>query len=224
MSFDCFGFASYGCIGPYRAYRSDENATSGQRHPHLPHALPQLLRLRLWEQSRHSFGAALPGNNSISLKPLSFNPGFASVSGVATGKASGYDQLIHDASRRHGVESSLVKAVIDAESSFDTRAVSRAGAKGLMQLMDSTGKSLGVSDPFDPAQNIQGGTQYLSNLLQKYNGNRGVALAAYNAGPGRIDRLGITNDQQLMANMHLLPNETQNYVNKVMKLQRNYEV
>lgn len=162
-------------------------------------------------------------------KPSSLNSLFASASSYRTGQTSGsaqakeLDPLIQEASRRHQVQPSLVKAVIDAESSFNSKAVSQAGAKGLMQLMDATGKSVGVNDPFDPVQNVQGGTKYLSNLLKKYDGNQGVALAAYNAGSGRIDRLGIANDNDLAAKMGQLPKETQAYVAKVMNLQRNYE-
>ncbi|MFE5319906.1 lytic transglycosylase domain-containing protein [Paenibacillus sp. NPDC056579] len=150
----------------------------------------------------------------------SMNPLYGSRDSFA---ADALNPLIDQASRRYGVQSSLVKAVIDAESSFNPNAVSRAGAKGLMQLMDGTSRGLGVSNPLDPEQNVHGGTQYLSGLLRKYNGNRAVALAAYNAGPGRIDRLGITTDQELMSKLHLLPSETQDYVSKVMRLQRQYE-
>ncbi|OXM86086.1 lytic transglycosylase domain-containing protein [Paenibacillus rigui] len=179
-------------------------------------------------QSPDSRSSASQAVKSGLMKPMAYYPQMVMMDGGAgaselAAHASAYDPIIQDASRRHGVAPSLVKAVIDAESSFNTNAVSGAGAKGLMQLMDQTGRGLGVSNPFDPSQNIQGGTRYLSNLLAKYNGNRGVALAAYNAGPGRIDRLGITNDQELMSNLHLLPSETQQYVNKVLKLQRNYE-
>lgn len=143
---------------------------------------------------------------------------------LASSKPADFEELIQEAGRRYGVQPSMIKAVIDAESSFNPRAVSRAGAKGLMQLMDATGAGLGVTDPFDPAQNIAGGTQYLSDLLLKYNGNQGVALAAYNAGPGRLDRLGIRTDQQLMDKLHLLPKETQHYVRKVQRLQNSYEL
>ena len=133
-----------------------------------------------------------------------------------------FESLINAASQRFGVAADLIKAVIQAESSFDPLAVSSAGAKGLMQLMDRTSQSLGVADPFDPAQNIEGGTRYLSALLNKYNGQVAVALAAYNAGPGRIDRLGITTDAQLYEKYGLLPKETQSYVRKVLALQANY--
>jgi soluble lytic murein transglycosylase-like protein len=166
--------------------------------------------------------------SKVLFKPVSMNPVFASASSYLEktsghAKATDWDPLIQDASRRNNVQPSLVKAVIDAESSFNSQAVSHAGAKGLMQLMDATGKSVGVNDPFDPAQNVQGGTKYLSNLLKKYDGNQGVALAAYNAGSGRIDRLGIANDSDLAAKLSQLPKETQAYVAKVMNLQRNYE-
>ncbi|WP_281888176.1 lytic transglycosylase domain-containing protein [Paenibacillus sp. YYML68] len=147
-----------------------------------------------------------------------------SVLGASASKPTEYEELIQAASRRHGVPSDLIKGVIDAESSFNPNAVSRAGAKGLMQLMDATGAALGVTNPFNPAQNIEGGTKYLSELLMKYNGNESVALAAYNGGPGRMDRLGIRTDEQLRTKLHLLPKETQDYVGKVQRLQRQYQL
>lgn len=85
-----------------------------------------------------------------------------------------------------------------------------------MQLMDSTARGLGVTDSLDPHQNIDGGSKYLSYLLGKYNGNEQVALAAYNAGPGRIDRLGISTDGELLANLDKLPEETRQYIGKVL--------
>jgi soluble lytic murein transglycosylase-like protein len=133
-----------------------------------------------------------------------------------------YDPLIAQASNQYGVESSLIKAVIDAESSFNSHAVSSAGAKGLMQLMDNTGQGLGVTDPFDPQQNVQGGTHFLANLLKNYNGSEAMALAAYNGGPGRLARLGITNEQQLFEKYNQLPQETQKYVHKVLQLKQSY--
>lgn len=136
---------------------------------------------------------------------------------------SDFEDLIQDSSARYGVDSSLVKAVIQAESDFNPHAVSKAGAKGLMQLMDGTGQSHGVTNPFDPQQNIEGGTAFLSGLLQKYNGNEAVALAAYNAGPGRVDRLGIKSDADLQAKLGLLPQETRKYVSRVLGFKEQYE-
>ncbi|MBA2938117.1 lytic transglycosylase domain-containing protein [Paenibacillus sp. CGMCC 1.16610] len=133
-----------------------------------------------------------------------------------TTSTSQFDDLIKEASAKYGVDESLVKAVIQQESDFNHQAVSPAGAKGLMQLMDGTGRGYGVTNPFDPKQNVDAGTHFLSNLIQKYNGNEGVALAAYNAGPGRVDRLGIKNDQDLSNKLHQLPKETQAYVSQVL--------
>ncbi|MDU0201655.1 lytic transglycosylase domain-containing protein [Paenibacillus sp. MAH-36] len=133
-----------------------------------------------------------------------------------TTSTSQFDDLIKEASAKYGVDESLVKAVIQQESDFNHQAVSPAGAKGLMQLMDGTGRGYGVTNPFDPKQNVDAGTHFLSNLIQKYNGNEGVALAAYNAGPGRVDRLGIKNDEDLSNKLHQLPKETQAYVSQVL--------
>jgi soluble lytic murein transglycosylase-like protein len=127
-----------------------------------------------------------------------------------------YDQLINASSARYGVDAQLIRSVIQTESGYNSDAISKSGAKGLMQLMDATAASLGVSNSYDPEQNINGGTKFLGYLLHKYEGNEQVALAAYNAGPGRIDRLGIRNDSQLQERYGELPLETQNYVRKIM--------
>ncbi|MFC4778498.1 lytic transglycosylase domain-containing protein [Paenibacillus sp. GCM10023252] len=130
---------------------------------------------------------------------------------------SSYDGIIQEAAAKYGVDPSLIRAVIHTESGFEPNAVSSAGAKGLMQLMDGTARGLGVQDSFDPRQNVEGGTKYLGYLLRKYNGHEGVALAAYNAGPGRVDRLGIATTEDLLAKLDSLPQETQNYVSKVLQ-------
>jgi len=137
--------------------------------------------------------------------------------GTAYGESNRtYDELISSAASRYGIDPALIKAVVQTESGFDPNAVSSAGAKGLMQLMDDTARGLGVNDSFDPVQNIDGGTRFLSYLLRKYDGNLAPALAAYNAGPGRVDRLGLTTDEQVGNRIDELPEETQRYIRKVL--------
>ena len=103
-----------------------------------------------------------------------------------------YAQYVQQAADTYGVDQKLIWAVIEQESGGDAKAVSSAGAQGLMQLMPATAKGLGVKDSFDPQQNILGGTKYLSQMLQKYDGDTEAALAAYNQGPGRVDKYGKT--------------------------------
>ncbi|WP_342478718.1 lytic transglycosylase domain-containing protein [Paenibacillus sp. FSL H7-0350] len=135
-----------------------------------------------------------------------------------------YEQLIQTASAKYGVPVDLIKAVIDTESSFNPNVVSSAGAKGLMQLMDGTASGLGVSDPFDPAQSIDGGVRYLSYQLKRYDGQEKMALAAYNAGPGRVNKLGVSSDAELMANLSELPKETQAYIAKIERARAQFAV
>jgi soluble lytic murein transglycosylase len=122
-----------------------------------------------------------------------------------------YDQLILRSARNHQVEPALVKAVIAAESKFESTAVSRVGAQGLMQLMPATARELGVRDPFHPGENVDGGTRYLREMLDRY-GDLKRALAAYNAGPEAVDRYrGIPPYKETLA-----------YVSRVLNYYRGY--
>jgi soluble lytic murein transglycosylase-like protein len=101
-----------------------------------------------------------------------------------------FEPLVREYAARHALRPDLVRAVIQVESGFDPRARSPKGAMGLMQLMPDTARELGVNDPYDPADNIRGGTKYLRQLLDRFDGDEELALAAYNAGPGAVARYG----------------------------------
>jgi hypothetical protein len=101
-----------------------------------------------------------------------------------------FQKLIRDAAARYNLDPTLIHSVISIESNFDPKAVSRKNARGLMQLMPRTADLMGVKDSFDPAQNIDGGSHYLSDLLKKYKNDVTLALAAYNAGPDSVDKYG----------------------------------
>lgn len=118
---------------------------------------------------------------------------------------SGILGLIAGAANKHGVDPALLESLVQAESDFNPHIVSNKGAMGLTQLMPETARSLGVSDPMDPAQNLDGGAKYLAGLLKRFNGDERLALAAYNAGPGAVQKYNGIPPYR----------ETQNYVTKI---------
>lgn len=129
------------------------------------------------ERAQAQDGAAAPEPNPASSGPNPIPP-------------AAIDQLVGQNAATWQVDPSLIKAVIANESGFDAGATSPAGAMGLMQLMPGTAASLGVGDAYNPAQNVSGGTRYLKGLLQRYNGDLRLAVAAYNAGPDAVDKYG----------------------------------
>src|SRR5262249_23652565 len=134
---------------------------------------------------------------------------FRTTRPVDENKSVQYDDIIRDSAQQHSVRTDLVRAVVQVESGYNPFATSPKGAMGLMQLMPATVQQFGVRNPFDPMENIRAGVAYLRQLLDKYADNEVLALAAYNAGPGPVDRDG-----------QAIPpyRETRDYVSKVNKI------
>jgi soluble lytic murein transglycosylase-like protein len=124
-----------------------------------------------------------------------------------------YDDIIANASQQYGVSFPLLKAIIKAESGFDPRAVSKKGAKGLMQIMPENFKPLGIKDPFDPSQNIHAGARYFKQMYDRFKGKLSLSLAAYNAGPTAVERYKTIPPYE----------ETEKYVERVLKFYYNYK-
>ncbi len=131
--------------------------------------------------------------------------GFRATRPAVSRKSAAFDAIIETHSSRHGVDADLVRAVIQAESAFNPLARSPKGAMGLMQLMPATAAELGVQNAYDADENVSGGVAYLKSLLVRYKGNEERALAAYNAGPGAVEKYGAVPPYR----------ETRNYVAKI---------
>jgi soluble lytic murein transglycosylase-like protein len=168
--------------------------------------------------SRRSFkpvapSAALSAAPSPKLSSFGQDIYLPSETSILTGKnrpamsldRDGAEKLVREAAERHRVDPALIRAVIQTESNWNPSAISRKGAVGLMQLIPTTAQRFGVNDMYSPQQNVDAGVRYLKTLLERYNGNMELALAAYNAGEGAVDRA------------HGVPSfrETRNYVQRV---------
>lgn len=145
-------------------------------------------------------------SNATYTPPATASPPASPASTAESAGSSTYDATIAQAAARYGIEPALLHGLIQQESGFDPNARSSSGALGLTQLMPGTASSLGVTDPLDPTQSIEGGARYLSEMLARFGGNTADALAAYNAGPGAVSQYGGVPPYA----------ETQEYVNKVL--------
>ncbi len=164
-------------------------------------------------QSNQDFQKILDSQKSAKTQDTPFaDKIFSSNLASKSGSNADIDALIEEYSAKNGLDSAFVKAVIKQESGFQPDVTSHCGAMGLMQLMPSTASSMGVKNAYDPEQNIAGGTKYLKGLLDRFGGNKSLALAAYNAGPNAV------------AKYNGIPpyKETQNYVKNIMSMYQQY--
>ena len=139
----------------------------------------------------NALAAALrPANPALGLAPGGPDGPGSGAPAAAPVPPAQIDALVQQNAATWQVEPALIKAVIANESGFNAAATSSVGAQGLMQLMPATAASLGVRDAYDPAQNVAGGTRYLRGLLDRFNGDKRLAIAAYNAGPGAVEKYG----------------------------------
>jgi len=166
-----------------------------------------LIRTYGANQAENEAALHLPDNTEQAAEPAESAPSPGVGRQATPAGLQWLEPIISKASSRYGVDAGLIKAVIKAESNFNTNAVSPAGARGLMQLMPGTARSLGVSDSFNPEQNVMAGTRFLRDLLNRYNGDLDSTLAAYNWGPGNVDK-----------RPDRLPRETRDYLSRVKQL------
>lgn len=184
-----------------------QNASSPLPFNQQSGAIQSLLNAYRANQVESNGSAGQPAIPAQPLPDAPDSPASTTFSPAIPTGSQWLEPIIARASSRYGVDASLIKAVIKAESNFNPRAVSSAGARGLMQLMPGTARGLGVTDSFDPEQNVMAGTRFLRNLLDRYDGNLDAALAAYNWGPGNVDK-----------HPTRLPSETRAYLARIKQL------
>jgi soluble lytic murein transglycosylase-like protein len=199
-----------------KIYVNEDSPSSSSAASKAEASAPSRSRLVYWSSTEHRFkpvptsGAAMRAARSAASEVNMYLDGRAQNQQILNRAftQADIDAAIDAAAARHNVDPSLVRSVIKVESNFNPNAVSRKGAMGLMQLMPSTARSLNVSNPFDPQQNVDAGVRHLRSLLDSYGGNIPLSLAAYNAGAGAVARsAGVPHFR-----------ETQNYVRRITNL------
>ncbi len=179
--------------------------TSGETVKPFQEVLQSTAKSQFGAQFGSQFGSLLTNQPTTSVQAqISTQP---ELRGYAQASKPQLLSMVSQISKKHGVDEKLVQALIKQESGFNPKATSLCGAKGLMQLMPATAKTLGVTDAYNPVQNVDGGVRHLKWLLSKYNGNVILALAAYNAGSGAVDKYDGVPPYK----------ETQNYVKSILK-------
>lgn len=153
------------------------------------------------------------GLNTASTSSTLENDNLAAPNNSNLGQNEQIELAVDNASQKYGVDKTLIEAVINHESGYNPKAVSSAGAMGLMQLMPVTAQSHGVTNPFNIEQNVDGGTKFLRELLDMYGNTKELALSAYSAGPGTLVKRGVIGKEQI----YKLPSETRNFVKDIMK-------
>lgn len=193
------------------ADKSSEKTSSENKDANNLEAIKSLENTNTTPGQRLDYMKMVLNENLISKLNTSNGISSANIHTNYEGKQEIYN-AVEKASKKYGVDSNLILGIIKQESDFNPKVVSSAGAKGLMQLMPENCKEDGVSDPFNIEQNIDGGVKQLKGYIDRYNGSVEMALMAYNAGPGTMQRRGVTSVEHL----YKMPKETQNYVPKVM--------
>ncbi|KLE17275.1 lytic transglycosylase [Clostridium sp. C8] len=188
---------------------------------YIPAAVGQKLEnipLRIRTEPIKTGELYLNRTNSDTSLNISFDNLYTDLSQDTTVDVEKIYSTVDKYSQKYGVDKNLVLAIIKQESNFNPNAVSSAGAKGLMQLMDFNSEAYGLTNPYDIDQNIEAGVKHIKSYLDMYNGNLEMALMAYNGGPGTMERRGVKSASDL----YKMPQETQNYVPKILSNYRNY--